>query len=544
MQTTMVAKKNKTAHGSPQQLRSKISDATATKTRSKKSLSPIDGVVARTSGQEDSAVLTRILANESKVQQLEQLCGALGWGRRIFYEKGPGWVAEVTCGLLDKVRVDSGHHEPRTKNGEKAGRAAAAAKAMEALRDRAASALSAPTVPLMEAFPDIHNVEIIAADPDGWARLRKSLGCKEGRTKPCVVGVSTEGNDGCGAPLLVQIAFHDLVLVEMPRSRPSGNLSSNLKRLLGDDSVTKVFCDSAGRRDMHSLGLSDLVASTNAPGSRSIADLEAMATECFGPPAAHRGLPRIAGLVFGQRISKGEMIDWAALERADVPLRRLQDVPSNALRYAAAEALCTLKTWEVLHEAVRDHRRSEALEASRILKSVDDDVAVDEEEAELQALDSEIAALQDQLLGLNHSQAKRKASPSHRAVASGAVRPQSGDARSQVDGPSRRSSNRITAQTPPPGVEHASRKRVHGSVGGGEASEKWCGWRVALDSELAVAGGAAPWPHVQRALISRRRRCTSASDVDETIWRVEALASIPLHYLSTSSNLVTLPSTP
>lgn len=70
--------------------------------------------------------------------------------------------------------------------------------------------------------------------------------------------------------------------------------------------------------------------------------------------------------------------------------------------------------------------------------------------------------------------------------------------------------------------------------------KKWAGWKRALDSELADAGGSMPWKKLQTALV--KRYVDSGEKVDDKgVLEVQALASIPDDYLSTADELVRMP---
>eukprot|EP00613_Pedinella_sp_CCMP2098_P074870 CAMPEP_0171933554 /NCGR_PEP_ID=MMETSP0993-20121228/31357_1 /TAXON_ID=483369 /ORGANISM="non described non described, Strain CCMP2098" /LENGTH=307 /DNA_ID=CAMNT_0012574103 /DNA_START=17 /DNA_END=940 /DNA_ORIENTATION=+ len=102
---------------------------------------------------------------------------------------------------------------------------------------------------------------IVMSSPQAWQQLR------EGR--PQRVGIDTEGIQ-MTPPLLVQVAYRDarsgkvVVILEAPRG---GRLSPDMVALLGDESVTKVFCAAGG--DTDALGVP----------CRNLADVQAIAAE-------------------------------------------------------------------------------------------------------------------------------------------------------------------------------------------------------------------------------------------------------------------------
>jgi hypothetical protein len=81
------------------------------------------------------------------------------------------------------------------------------------------------------------------------------------QSRPERVGIDTEGIQ-MSPPLLIQVAYRDprsgkvVVILEAPRN---GRLSQELVELLGDGSVTKVFCAAAGDTDALGVPCRNLV---------------------------------------------------------------------------------------------------------------------------------------------------------------------------------------------------------------------------------------------------------------------------------------------
>jgi len=394
---------------------------------------------------------------------------------------------------------------------------------------RASEELSREAISLEKAFKEGTQVEILASDKEGWRRLHASIAggggggsssSKAGAKECRAVGVGTEGNDGSGPPILVQVATRGLVLIELPRARPGGEISSELKALLADEGVTKVFCDSAANRDVRSLGLA-----ANSPG---VVNLERLAAERFGPGPV-RGISRIAGLVLGRRVAKGDAADWAELE-SNGHVRSLSDVSQPILRYAALEAYSTLRTWEALELAWREHKLKHP--SSEASDPLDKDVRADEEDAELQALDDEIAALQSQLtsLGETSGDTKRKNKQSRDMTA------EEGQPKAKQPAAKERSEDKGL------GVKKKDKQSERSAVPQAASSASWSGWMNALDAELRAAGGKMPWKELQGRVVERRKSCAGEEQNDAVAtWRLEALAAIPQKYLSKSDGLVRLP---
>eukprot|EP00933_Yihiella_yeosuensis_P018756 TRINITY_DN15304_c0_g1_i1.p1 TRINITY_DN15304_c0_g1~~TRINITY_DN15304_c0_g1_i1.p1 ORF type:complete len:576 (-),score=163.85 TRINITY_DN15304_c0_g1_i1:413-2140(-) len=340
--------------------------------------------------------LHHLLAEKPSVSQFERLCGLFGWGREIIYEAEGGWLAAVTCGPTEAYRIETGEHHPRTKKGEKAGRAAAAAKAVEELKGRAASILKQEVQGLEAIFKEPFPSDILESSKTAWARFWK--------LERRAVSIGTQGNDGSALPVLVQVAAPGLVILEL--SRCGGKFSTDLMRLLNDASITKVFCDSAAQRDMKSLGL--------GKDSQGVEDLEVLAARRFGKAPGLRGLARIASLILGNRIERGGSDVCEEFEKGS-KARSLSDFSKKAIRYAAMEAFATLQTWEALKKVppkdkvqvqVSQKRSAPVQQSSderkskkRLKKAISED-----EDAVGLELDAEIRALEDELERLDEKE--------------------------------------------------------------------------------------------------------------------------------------------
>lgn len=113
--------------------------------------------------------------------------------------------------------------------------------------------------------------------------------------------------------------------------------------------------------------------------------------------------------------------------------------------------------------------------------------------------------------------------------------------------PQRRKKKRKKAQIKPVDVQEnaASKKRKVTDQNG--HSEKWRGWKHALDQELDKAGGKLRWKRLRRRLVSRYCRGNSAAGDDSKALgdkeelELQALASIPDEYLCKRTSFVRLP---
>jgi hypothetical protein len=172
------------------------------------------------------------------------------------------------------------------------------------------------------------------------------------------VGIDAEGN-GISPPVLVQIATLEYVILETPRK----SLSPDLKRLLRDINITKVFCDNFAHKDKRCLGLPVLSSNdTEAYTKPPILDLESLSMQLLGPVKSARGLGRIVALFIPElnvRIEKpknatggmkarfSNVAKFALIEQGKrKPLRGLSDLTTGEQEYAALDAWCTLMVYE------------------------------------------------------------------------------------------------------------------------------------------------------------------------------------------------------
>lgn len=173
------------------------------------------------------------------------------------------------------------------------------------------------------------------------------------RNPPDVVGVDTEGN-ALTPPVLVQVATDDTVIFEAPNAN---GISTNLKRLLSDDSIVKVFCDSRSQRDKISLGLAVPVHMESGP----VVDVEVLAEKCMGEVGSTRGLSKLLCLVMPELVfriakeSEAKRLDDIRIfvdieEGLRPPLRGVDELTKEQQRYAAMDAWCTLHIWRHLKE--------------------------------------------------------------------------------------------------------------------------------------------------------------------------------------------------
>ena len=287
----------------------------------------------------------------SPKQELEQgICGQHGWSSSYFQAPSSRWCVEVRWGVgprNGRVFVSDDVSDGASKAGVKKGHAAAAAVAIAGLRDIVYAANSKQTLTIEEAFgAQFDHTCFVMSGPEGWAKLWE--------INPTEVFVDVEGNQ-VTPPVLVQVcvSFHvsgeqhdrSMCLLEIPNIH---GLSDDMRRLLGDQSITKVFCDGTSGADRRSLGIDD---------SDNYVDLEDIASSLVGATGVRRGLARIMNLAWPNpavRVTKDtrdkkSVLFFAAIEQGKKPrLKELNDIPERIERYAAMDAWCTMTAYRGL----------------------------------------------------------------------------------------------------------------------------------------------------------------------------------------------------
>jgi hypothetical protein len=313
-------------------------------------------------------------------QELEQsVCQRYGWSAQFRCDNHSSsssnvnvWSVSVTVGRQDTrtfVGTDSTTrlgcdadttNSSATKQERKRGMHAAAAKALVGLQERIRQEEDKPEQTLSQYFA-LH-LPLPVYD----SSIREQSWQYFWEYPPAVVGIDTEGNQQ-SPPVLIQIATDEYVILEVPTTNNNNNsrkLSSDLMRLLADDSIVKVFCDNGSQHDKTSLGLS--VPSDMTVGA--VLDLEALAANVFGPVQVARGLARITTLLLPKpaqpqqqsvRLSKPKrgaerFTDVARFSRIEQglapPLQGLQELLSEEQQYAALDAWCTLYAYRRFQE--------------------------------------------------------------------------------------------------------------------------------------------------------------------------------------------------
>lgn len=278
----------------------------------------------------------------------QKVCHKFGWSAQFDTDDQGNWCVDVTVGLNDKRRfVSNSKASTETVEGRKEGKEAACQAALEGLQKEVERQDAKPQLGLGDVFTQ--EIAIYNSNQENWDHFWKN--------RPTVVGIDTEGNQKT-PPVLAQIATDEYTILEIPQS---ASISENLKRLLQDDRIIKVFCDNFSQHDKKCLGLD--VVPENGYTKGSIVDLEAMAMELLGPVTVPRGLARITTLcmpelnvIIGKpRQGKKRFSNigrFALIEQGKMPpLRGLHDLKPDEKQYAALDAWCTLQAYKRLKEA-------------------------------------------------------------------------------------------------------------------------------------------------------------------------------------------------
>ena len=278
-------------------------------------------------------------------QDLKQkVCQKYGWSYEYGQNDKGDWFVDVIV-FLKKYRFTS-----QGELGEKRGKEAASALALEGLTELIASEESKPVCQLKEVFPNpIPTYD--STDLSIWSKFWKN--------PPKVVGIDTEGNQKT-PPVLVQISIPEYTILEAPKK----TISSNLQRLLDDDNIIKVFCDNFSHNDKTSLGID--ISSSSSSSSLSaeidfskppIVDLEYMCANIYGKVKVARGLSKILTMCMPElnvRISKPSgrknrmknVGRFVMIEQGkSKPLKGVHELSEKEKQYAALDSWCTLEAY-------------------------------------------------------------------------------------------------------------------------------------------------------------------------------------------------------
>ena len=225
----------------------------------------------------------------SPKQELEQgICGQHGWSTHYYQNGTMKWCVEVKWGAgprEGRVFVSDDEFYDLSKAGVKKGHAAAATVAIAGLRDIVDAANSKPTQTIEEAYgAHFDSMCVVMSGPEGWAKLWEM--------NPTYVAIDVEGNQ-VTPPVLVQVCVStvqgEFCLLEIPNSH---GLSDDMRRLLHDQRITKIFCDGTSGADRRSLGIE---------AHHNHADLEDITAYLMGATGVQRGLARILNLAWPQK---------------------------------------------------------------------------------------------------------------------------------------------------------------------------------------------------------------------------------------------------
>jgi len=206
-----------------------------------------------------------------------------------------------------------------------------AAAARELLREEASSSPASAPARSLEALFLEEGGEWTTANTRAWKALW--------RDKPTHVGIDAEGTH-LQPPLLVQIAWgRNSVLLDAPR----GSLSRNLRRLLADETIEKIFF---GPPKNENFG--DRVT------LKSCVDLQELLTDTRGK------LPSLAtaagNTLLGEPLAKNHTLrrHFSRIRKRPTSLDWLDD---DIRLYSAADAWVTLRLYDAVIDASKARRR-------------------------------------------------------------------------------------------------------------------------------------------------------------------------------------------
>jgi hypothetical protein len=296
----------------------------------------------------------------SKTQELQQtVCQRFGWSFVFTQLEDGKWKAEIIVGL-EKDHPKHTYVTTESFDDDKDGKSAVSELALKGLADTIAAWGARPAKELTQVFASVlkHLPLLDSRNPTTWQRFWS--------TPHTAVGIDAEGN-GISPPVLVQIATLDFVILETRGT----TLSSDLQRLLRDDSITKVFCDNFNHKDKQCLGLPVTRNDPDAYAKPPVVDLESLSMHTLGPVKSARGLAKIVSLTMPElnvRIEKpskatggmkgrfSNIAKFALIEQGKMKaLRGLSDLTKREQEYAALDAWCTLKVYERIQQ-LQDER--------------------------------------------------------------------------------------------------------------------------------------------------------------------------------------------
>eukprot|EP00985_Skeletonema_marinoi_P011489 scaffold5474_cov81-Skeletonema_marinoi.AAC.2 len=296
-------------------------------------------------------------------QDLQQkVCQKYGWSYHYEKDTSGHWYVEVVVGMNihNKHRFTSPNaakskqHQLLTKKQKdqhvKAEKEIVSAMALEHLAPQIAHEEGKKCCQLSEVFPN--PIQIYDSTNNNGAIWKQFW-----KNPPQVVGIDTEGNQ-TSPPVVVQISTSEYTILETPPRNKS--LSSNLTRLLRDNSITKIFCDNFSHADKIALGMDDPPSNISNYAKPPIIDLEVLSANLYGYTKVPRGLAKIVSMSMPQlqqnnvRIVKPRNTNqryknigrFALIEQGKArPLRGVGDLSEREQQYCALDSWCTLQAY-------------------------------------------------------------------------------------------------------------------------------------------------------------------------------------------------------
>lgn len=299
----------------------------------------------------------------------QQVIQKYGWCANYDTDENGYWFVDVVVGFND-----ARYHFQSTSTDPKKGKEVVSSLALETLAKHIAIEEAKPVLQLTQVFKD--PIRIYDSKKDGtWEMFWEN--------KPAVVGIDAEGNQK-SPPVLVQISTDEYTILEVPRR----GISSNLERLLDDDSILKVFCDNFSNRDKKCLGIH--VSKDTDLTKPPIIDIEILFGSISGRVKVPRGLSRLVTMSMPelnvrlvkppQTKSKMKNIGrFAMIEQGKAqPLNSIHELSKKEKQYAALDSWCTLQAYRRIKEAfdtstANNFKHEAAIQV--VAASIEDDTA-------------------------------------------------------------------------------------------------------------------------------------------------------------------------
>lgn len=253
-------------------------------------------------------------------------------------------VCTVCVGIKDQRHFISEGLYPNSTSGLKNGIEDVTQVAQEGLIEIIENEKKKPLTDLSDVFTN--KINVYESHPMNWNYFWNN--------RPEVVGIDVEGNKK-SPPVLIQISTDSYTIFDYSLN---GKISDNVRMLLNDDTIVKVFCDSKAQQDKKALGLlrpNDKWCCTFQNYlTGPIVDLEVLGRELLGPTISERGICKLVSLSMPElevRIHKGErqkdIKRFVSIENGSSPrLQSMYNLSEKEQQYAALDSWCNLQVYK------------------------------------------------------------------------------------------------------------------------------------------------------------------------------------------------------